>query len=408
MKILHVNCADRGSTGKIILEISDYAAKEGHESFLCVPKINMQSDCIQKVAVCMPHEQGVYRRIASVLGLQYGFSPLPTHKIIGAIQAVQPDVVHLHSINCSMVNIYRLLAFLKKKKIPTVVTNHAEFFYTGNCSQAAECERWRTGCGNCPDPRGQSGSRIFDRTALAWQKMKQAFGGFERLKVVSVSPWVMHRSLASPIMEGIDQCVVYNGVNTDIFTVTDGSHIREKHGIKADEKMVVCVTSSFHPGRKNDVKGSAFLVDLARKLQGHAIKIVVVGSYYETELVLPDNLILAGAVYDQKELAAYYSAADLTVITSLRETFSMPVAESLCCGTPIVGFQAGGPESISIAAFSQFVEQGNVEGLANAMVSNWIERKAQLGAETISAAAKEKFSSEAMAKQYLSIYKELV
>ncbi len=34
----------------------------------------------------------------------------------------------------------------------------------------------------------------------------------------------------------------------------------------------------------------------------------------------------------------------------------MVTAESLCCGTPVVGFTAGGPESIAIDAFSNFVE----------------------------------------------------
>ena len=32
---------------------------------------------------------------------------------------------------------------------------------------------------------------------------------------------------------------------------------------------------------------------------------------------LPDNVIAVGGIYDQKELAAYYSMADLFVITSV-------------------------------------------------------------------------------------------
>jgi glycosyltransferase involved in cell wall biosynthesis len=34
----------------------------------------------------------------------------------------------------------------------------------------------------------------------------------------------------------------------------------------------------------------------------------------------------------------------------------MIVAESLCCGTPVVGFKAGGPESIAIDDYCVFVQ----------------------------------------------------
>ena len=46
----------------------------------------------------------------------------------------------------------------------------------------------------------------------------------------------------------------------------------------------------------------------------------------------------------------------------------MVTAESLCCGTPVVGFRAGGPESIAIPSFSKFCVPGNIEELAEAVM----------------------------------------
>ena len=40
MKILHVNCSETGSTGKIIHEISKESYERGYQSILCAPKIN--------------------------------------------------------------------------------------------------------------------------------------------------------------------------------------------------------------------------------------------------------------------------------------------------------------------------------------------------------------------------------
>jgi len=97
--------------------------------------------------------------------------------------------------------------------------------------------------------------------------------------------------------------------------------------------------------------------------------------------------------------------ADLTILTSKRETFSMVVAESLCCGTPVVGFQAGGPESIALPEYSEFVEQGNVEALKKAVLhvlSQKIER------DDIAKTAENVYSGERMVREYMRIYEELI
>ena len=53
--------------------------------------------------------------------------------------------------------------------------------------------------------------------------------------------------------------------------------------------------------------------------------------------------------------------ANLTLLTSYRESFSMVTAESLCCGTQVAGFMAGAPETIAIPEYSTFVEYGNID-----------------------------------------------
>ena len=108
---------------------------------------------------------------------------------------------------------------------------------------------------------------------------------------------------------------------------------------------------------------------------------------------------------DQKMLSKLYSSADVCLLTSLRETFSMVTAESLCCGTPVVGFKAGGPESIALKEYSDFVNQNDDDALERAL-RQMLGRKLQK--EDISREAITKYSEEKMCHQYYQIYKQLL
>ncbi len=404
MKILHINCMDYGSTGKIIKDISTYLG-EKHESVLCTPLVSDEENgLIKKYKTSLRFEQGAYRRVCYIYGLQFGFAPVSTWKILRAIRKEKPDVVHLHSINCNMVNIYKLVHFLKRRQIPTVVTNHAEFFYTGSCAYSYECDKWKTGCGECPDLYRASLSKHFDRTATAHKKMKRAFENAQNFCIVSVSPWVNNRAMESPILENLQHKFVLNGVNTDVFKPSDSAQLKEKLGIQENERVLFLVTAFFTDDPKN-IKGGYNLIKLAERLKEKNIRIIVAGKY-KACMDYPENMVLLGEVSDQKLLAAYYSLADLSVIVSKKETFSMPVAESLCCGTPIVGFKAGGPESIALKEYSKFVEYGNIDELECAVLE-WIDFKKNHGYLDVAMAARERFSSDKMAEEYYKIYREI-
>lgn len=407
LKILHVNASDTGSTGKIVLDISAEAISRGHECVSLFPKrTRTPSEKIKEYTTSLPFEQGVYRRFYYIYGLHYGFAPISTAKILRIISREKPDVVHLHSINCAMVNIYRLLAFLKRKNIATVVTNHAEFFYTGSCPHALDCDRWQIGCGKCPRLFYASDSKLFDRTHTAWKKMRNAFSGHKNLSVVSVSPWVHSRSSLSPILEGHSQTTILNGVNGEIFTHMNTSEARRELGLPRDRRIILHVTASFSD-RADDLKGGRHLITLARKMADTGALFVVVGPHAEIEN-LPENIRLVGRVQNQAELARYYSAADLTVVCSERETFGMTVAESLCCGTPVVGFKSGGSESIALDEYSEFVSHSDTDSLESLVRNRWLAFKDEETAAKISSSAKNTYSANEMARKYCDLYENMV
>ncbi len=406
MKIAHINCSDSGSTGKIILDISQESLQRGYKTILCTPSA-IANPPIKTYYTSCKYEQGLYRRLCKIGFLQYGFAPLSTWKILRIIQKEQPDVVHLHSINCNMVNIYKLVEYLKKHHIPTVVTNHAEFFYTGSCAHANECNQWISGCKKCDRRYEATGCQVYDLTPKAWQKMYNAFEGFYPIKIVSVSEWVYNRSIHSRILGCLPNMVIKNGVNTNIFKPTEYASILQRYNVPSAKQYILHVTASFS-NNINDPKGGRYIIELANAIHDNNIIILVIGSFIDiNESQLPSNIKLIGKVINQQELAAFYSLAQITIITSKRETYSMPVAESLCCGTPVVGFYAGGPESIAIKEFTRFVKYGDMNAYIKA-VNEFIRVKTQLTATKISEKSIAEYTAEKMAKNYNDLYESLL
>ena len=405
MKILQVNCVyKQGSTGKIVYDLHSEFQKNGMESVVCYGRGDIVRD--QNVyKTCGELYSKLNNMLSRITGIMYAGCVLSTQKLIKIIKKEKPDIVHLHCINGYFVNIYRIVKYLRVNGIKTVLTLHAEFMFTGGCGYAIECTQWMKplGCGypKCPRWRTETGSLFVDRTASMWKYMKEAFCGFDNLTVVSVSPWLMNRAQKSVIFSGKKNITIFNGIDTKIFYPRDVKSKKEKWDLR-DKKILFHVTASFKRD-KTHIKGGYYILELAKRLKNENVVILVAGGHEDIPDA-PDNLIFLGKIYDQKELADYYSIADLTVLTSKRETFSMVTVESLCCGTPIVGFCAGGPESIAIKEYSIFVPHGDIEALYKAVQMELTMGKSR----EISEKATKMYSKQKMAQDYKKCYEELL
>lgn len=367
MKVLQVNCVyKKGSTGKITYDLHRGLQAKGIESVVCYGRGELLKEPgIYKT--CPEWYSKLNNAWSRITGIMYDGCFFSTNRLISIIKKEQPDIVHLQCINGYFVNIYRLVNWLKKHHQKTVLTLHAEFMYTGGCGHSIDCNQWstRTGCGHsthCPRWRAETKSLFFDRTAIMWSRMKDAFDGFDELIVTSVSPWLMERAKQSPILADREHCVVLNGLDTEIFHLYDTAELREKMGLTG-KKVVFHATPAFSTS-PDHIKGGHFIIELARRMP--EVTFLVAGPVVG-EISAPANLVLLGRVNDQKLLAQYYSMADVTVLTSKRETFSMVTAESLCCGTPVVGFKAGGPETIALEKMGSFLAYGDLDGMMRAI-----------------------------------------
>ena len=406
MKILLTNWVyNWGSTGYICRDIKTSLEAKGHEVVVAAafdwgrPRSGVFTFCT------------LIERVIAVLLNKFGFSkfngsPLSTFRLINFIKKEKPDVVHVHLLNNQCCNMYKVFKWLGEQKIKTVITHHSEILYTGCCSHSYDCDLWiEKKCMKCGIPHYVTGSNYNANPHRMWLCMENAFSYFkpENVIMTAVSPWVENRSKLSQYLRPFECITVFNGVDTGVFcrkSVYDSSIL---FSLPCDfRNYAIFVSAGFNPSDKGDIKGGYFLIELAKKMPER--NFLVVATSQNIEISMPANVFVWGRASSQEELAILYSNASLTVLTSKKETFSMVCAESLCCGTPVVGFNAGGPESISIPEYSRFVEQGNIEALAAAIRE--IEKQSMNRGE-ISQKASLLYSKEVMSLKYLEVYKKL-
>lgn len=396
MKVLQINCVwNTGSTGKIVFDIHNGLEENGISSVVCYGRGGKSEERnIYKVSSEL--EAKVHSVFSRLWGVQFGFSPIATRRTINIINREKPDVVHLHCLNGHFINVYRLLKFLKKQKIKTVLTLHAEIMHTAGCDYALECEKWKTGCYDCHRIKGIVSRYFRDDAKVCYKKMQDAFKDFENLTLLGVSEWVTKRAMQSAIFDkGAVFKTVHNGLDVESFKTTDYKILYEKYNIPEDKKIVLHVTPNFN----HIIKGGKYVIEVAKELPD--VQFIIVG-FNGDKSILPENVIPIAHTKDKNELAQFYNLADITLLTSQKETFSMIVAESLCCGTPVVGFEAGAPETITISDYSIFSEQGDVECLTK-NINDFLNK--EFDCEEISKEAREKYARENMVKNYIKCYR---
>lgn len=406
MKILQVNSVyNRGSTGKIVHDMHVELQKKGIESIVCYgngPLVHERN----VYRISSPFYRRLQAVISRISGVMYGGCLMSTHKLISIIEKEKPDVVHLQCINGHIVNIYKLVAWLKKNRIRTVLTLHAEIMYTGGCDHSVDCEQWKDvpGCTHCPRWREKTRSWFFDRTSTMWMRMKDAFAQFdEYLTVIGVSKWIADRSNSSVVLGAYAAQVIYNGISVgEIFhSRYPREEIREilkKYSIRDDKPIVIHVT----PSLSNPVKGSKYFVDLANGLR-QEFTFVVAGANDGERY---DSITCIPFIKNQKDLASLYNAASVFVITSIRDNYPTVCLEANCCGTPVVGFDVGGVKETIYPGMGECVSFGDMDALETA-VRKWTSAKNDIPAERVSDCTAYN-SAARMAGDYIGLYSRLL
>ena len=340
MKYLFINSvAGFGSTGRIAAEKCRELMKEGHECVLAFGREKANCDDIQTVRIGSSLDyrfHGVRSRILD----DHGFgSRAATRRFLQWVRDFDPDVIWLHNIHGYYIHIGELFHYLRGCGKKVIWTLHDCWSFTGHCAyfDFAGCDKWKTGCHDCPQKGSYPASLLRDNSRGNFKRKKSLFTGIPNLSLIVPSHWLEKRVRQSFLGEYPVE-VVYNTINTDIFKPTEGDQ-RRQYGL--EDKRIVLGVASVWDARK----GLKDFVSLS-KLLDDRYRIVLIGLSEKQIAALPGNMLGLPRTNSMQTLAQWYSAADVFVNPSMEETFGMTAMEARCCGTEAVVYRNTACEEI--------------------------------------------------------------
>ncbi len=385
-----------GSTGKIVFDLKGGLENEGHEVFVCYGRGPV---CSEDKVVRFSTKVEVYFHafMTRITGLTGFYSFFSTRKLLRAIKKNGPDIVHIHELHGYFVNIGPIMNYLKMKQIKTIWTFHCEFMYTGRCGYSYKCNRWKEHCGNCPQLSEYPATYFFDFSRFMKRQKEKWFESFSNLKIVTPSNWLAHRVKQS-FLKDKPISVVYNGIDVvnTFYPRSVGINTKIKYDIPEEARIVLSVA----PGIMSDRKGGEYVVQIAKQMIEENVFFVMVGVDDLTKS-FPKNIIPISRTENQNELAELYSLADIFLLTSMKETFSLVCAESLACGTKVVGFDSGAPTEIAPDGYGKFVPHGDINSLIELIREALVEDKEIQKCRDF---AVKNYSKERMYEEYKKLY----
>lgn len=155
--------------------------------------------------------------------------------------------------------------------------------------------------------------------------------------IIVLNEWMKRLSSHSNLLDSFPHYLIPNGIDVSIFKVYNQAFARRIFDLPTDKKVLLFVADN----TKDERKGFRHLLAALPLLEAQNTVLAVLGSRVH-QLQEHENMIKLGRIEDERLMALAYAASDVFVIPSVEDNLPNTVVESLCCGTPVVGFHIGG------------------------------------------------------------------
>ena len=323
------------------------------------------------------------------------------------------DIIHLHWVNQGMLSLNDIGKILRSGK-PVVWTMHDMWPLTSICHHAYECDRYKTFCECCPQlcrpGKHDLSARVFEQKQQLLDEVssKQA-GTSSPLTFVAVSEWLAERARQSALTALFPVRVIPNVLPLQQFTIIYRSDART--ALDVEEPYVI----AFGAARiDDDIKGFSYLTEALRLLVDSGefgaddIRLLLFGMVRDPKVfdAIPVKYTHWGYVDDVYRLSQIYSAANVTVSSSLYETFGQTLIEAMACGSVPVSFDGSGQTDIIVHQKNGYLAHRlSAESLAEGI--SWA-LNSKLSPQEMRRSVVRRYSESVVANQYVGLYTDLL
>jgi len=251
----------------------------------------------------------------------------------------RPDILHAHNLHGAYFDLRELPRL--SHQVPTLLTLHDTWLLAGHCAYSFDCDRWKTGCGQCPDLTIDPAIRR-DGTAGNWRRKRDVYAR-SRLYISAPCRWVLEKveqSMLAPAVRAVR--IIPNGVDLAVYRPGEKRLARSRLGLSDSTFVILVVAAGRHASWRDGALLRAASGLLSSRVEGRDVRLLAVGHPGTRPEVRGIDVRFDGHQPDAGTMAGYYQAADVYLHPARTDTFPTTVLEALACGTPVVGTNVGG------------------------------------------------------------------
>lgn len=342
----------------------------------------------------------MYTRVEQRLGFQSVFFTNAV-ELMSRKEFIEADLIHFHLIHTGYMSMLDFPEITRAK--PTVWTLHDPWAFSGHCIYSFSCQRWRIGCGQCPDLKIPF-TVTRDSTALMYS-MKQQMLKHSSFEVIVASQWMETMTKDSPLFEGVPVHLIPFGLDLDFFSRGSRAAARRRFGIP-DDAVVIGFRAEYGAYKGFDYIERAF--DEIRADSN--VWLLSTASNGPLERFRDRfGVIELGWVNDEELVRDFFAAQDMFLMPSIVEAFGVMAIEAMASGCPVVVFEDTSLPGVTFAPeIGVQVASRDVTGLALAiqkLIDNPEERhkRGRLSRDLVEKLYNEKIQARKIAEIYQSV-----